>query len=106
MPAQQFRKKPVVIEAIPAREAIALAGSDFWALPQWLIDVYENGGPNGGGLVFCPDSVHIPTLEGTMIAFVDDWIIRGVAGEVYPCKPHIFAATYDPVDEITAAFTA
>ena len=38
----------------------------------------------------------IPTLEGTMIANNGDWIIRGVKGELYPCKPDIFAATYEP----------
>lgn len=38
----------------------------------------------------------IPTLEGEMRAEVGDWIIRGVKGELYPCKPDIFEATYDP----------
>jgi hypothetical protein len=38
----------------------------------------------------------IPTLEGSMCADIGDWIIRGVKGEFYPCKPDIFAATYDP----------
>ena len=39
----------------------------------------------------------IPTLEGVMIGRQDDWIIKGVKGEVYPCKPDIFAATYEAV---------
>ena len=39
----------------------------------------------------------IPTLEGDMLASLNDWIIKGVKGEIYPCKPDIFAATYDPV---------
>ncbi len=40
----------------------------------------------------------IETLEGTMRAEIGDWIIRGVKGELYPCKPDIFTATYEPVD--------
>jgi hypothetical protein len=43
--------------------------------------------------------IYIPTLEGTMLATVGDWIIRGVKGEFYPCKPDIFALTYEPADE-------
>jgi len=42
--------------------------------------------------------IEIATLEGVMRADVGDWIIRGVAGEFYPCKPDIFAATYEPVE--------
>ncbi len=40
----------------------------------------------------------IKTLEGDMRADMDDWIIRGVMGELYPCKPDIFAATYEPAE--------
>ena len=41
----------------------------------------------------------IPTLEGLMLARQGDWVIRGVAGELYPCKPDIFDATYEPVED-------
>lgn len=41
-------------------------------------------------------NMNIPTLEGDHIANIGDWIIKGVKGEFYPCKPDIFAATYDP----------
>jgi len=44
-------------------------------------------------------AVDIPTLEGTMRCDPGDWIIRGVKGEVYPCKPDIFEATYEEVEE-------
>lgn len=44
----------------------------------------------------------IPTLEGTMLAVQDDWIIRGIQGELYPCKPDIFLATYEAVEEVSA----
>ena len=43
-------------------------------------------------------SIEINTLEGTMHAEAGDWIIKGVKGEMYPCKPDIFVATYDPVE--------
>ena len=49
------------------------------------------------------DTLTIQTLEGEMTANNGDWIIRGVKGELYPCKPDIFAATYDPVDELPVA---
>lgn len=44
----------------------------------------------------CDSTLAIPTLEGEMVASLGDWIIRGVKGELYPCKPDIFAATYEP----------
>lgn len=92
----KFRKKPVEIDAFPVDEALRCAERDWYALPQWLIDAYE--GKNDAGVrsvVFAHDGVHITTLEGTMIGSRGDWIIRGVQGELYPCKPDIFEATYD-----------
>ena len=92
----KFRKKPVVIEAW---EVAALLGSTTDALPQPIRDVMGvqiDGVPMfgfGDGVIF------VQTLEGTMKAELGDWIIRGVAGEFYPCKPDIFAATYDPVPQ-------
>lgn len=93
-----FRKKPVEIEAWTVKELNELALTDFWKLPQSIIDLY-----NQGGLVFgaledgkgTERGIYVPTLEGAMYARSDDWIIRGVKGEIYPCKPDIFAETYD-----------
>lgn len=93
-----FRKKPVEIEAFPVQDAIDCAAHDWRALPPWLRDAYE--GRNTAGvktIVFTPTEVHISTLEGVMVGQIGDWIIRGVQGELYPCKPDIFEATYDPV---------
>lgn len=87
----KYRKKPVVIDAIRCAEAIYLAAHDYWKLPEWL---WEENAP----VVFCPDCIHIRTLEGDMRAELNDMIIRGVAGEIYPCKPEIFAATYEFVE--------
>lgn len=88
----RYRKKPVEIEAFPVDEAIEAASRDWEAMPEWLRDSYENG-----GVLFLPDAVEILTLEGTMRGGRGDYIIRGVRGELYPCKPDIFEQTYDPV---------
>jgi len=95
----KFRKKPVVIEAVywSGREhdvALVLAlfeGSEIPARDGYI----------EGGLGYTPalGTLDIPTLEGVMTARPGDWIIRGVAGEVYPCKPDIFASTYEPADD-------
>lgn len=88
----KFRKKPVVIEAIRyvggADNRLAVlnfTGTDASNAKT----IYWRSIPQGGEIV-------IRTLEGDLIASEGDWIIRGVKGEVYPCKPDIFAATYDP----------
>ncbi len=77
----KFRKKPVVIEAMQLTNKNVLdvyhwIGSHV----EWDID---------------PAELKIRTLEGTMVASEGDWIIKGVKGEFYPCKPDIFGATYE-----------
>jgi hypothetical protein len=79
----QYRKKPVVIEAVHYEGAFPM---------EFLRDA-ENVRSAGDG----SGALEIETLEGIMRADVGDWIIRGVQGELYPCKPDIFAATYEPV---------
>lgn len=78
----RFRKKPVEIEAVQwtgknAPDVIAFVGTTGRMAPD--------------------GSLFIDTLEGVMHASVDDWIIKGVKGEFYPCKPDIFDATYNAV---------
>lgn len=93
-----FRKKPVEIEAIRCSEARRMMGEDWYALPQWFRDAYD--GKNEAGVKTLrnhPSCIEVVTLEGVMVANIDDWIIKGVKGELYPCKPDIFAATYDAV---------
>lgn len=94
----KFRKKPVVIEA------------EQWT-EERAISILCDDGPLIHGCLK-PGSccyhkanrtvsyarLQIDTLEGPMRADYGDWIIRGVAGEFYPCKPDIFAATYEPVE--------
>ena len=93
----KFKKKPVVIEAIQwtgenLSEIIEFTGKhprfDEWFASMADYESHVKADRN----VF-----KIFTLEGTMEASVGDWIIRGVQGEHYPCKPDIFAKTYDPV---------
>ncbi|MGC4769217.1 hypothetical protein ACLQ25_09580 [Micromonospora sp. DT44] len=88
-----FRKKPVEIQAVVIADLIRAARSDWPALPDWVRDAYE-----GGTILVLRDSIEIVTLEGRMLGGRDDWLIRGVQGELYPCKPDIFEATYEPVD--------
>ena len=80
----RYRKKPVVIEAIQ------FTGNN-------IADIWE---AFGAGDVYGPTelstSAFIGTAEGRMEAKPGDWIIRGIKGELYPCKPDIFEATYEP----------
>lgn len=80
----KFRKKPVVIEAVQMLEA--------YPLPDGVCD--GGAGCKGNG----PDGSHphIHTLEGDHTWTPGDWVITGVQGERYFCKPDIFEATYDP----------
>lgn len=83
-----FRKKPVTIQAM-----------QFEGTPESLTEVSawlsEHGHPGLGGIADGTHVLRIETLEGTLTASPNDWIIRGVKGEFYPCKPDIFAATYE-----------
>lgn len=87
----KYRKKPVVIEAF------MWTGDEHQTEdPVWIVDAIKSGTVwfSSPGT---PD-VHmmIETLEGTHRANSGDYIIRGVQGELYPCKPDIFEATYEP----------
>jgi len=86
----KFRKKPVVIDAMQAWALIDYAKHNWPALPVWMRDLYDKG-----GVVFTDRTISIPTLEGTMEAQYNDWVICGVKGECYPCKPDIFEASYE-----------
>ena len=82
-----YRKKPVEVEALQWRgmnheEVRAFLGDDYVALSS-------KANPRG------KSKIMIRTLEGAIYADVGDWIIRGVQGEHYPCKPDIFEATYE-----------
>ncbi len=91
----KFRKKPVVIEAF---QMTAELMNDHTTWPVWLYAAKKMGRGHEGGLYFgIDDRMFIQTLEGEHAVNPGDYIIMGVAGEIYPCKPYIFKATYDPV---------
>jgi hypothetical protein len=82
---KKYRKKPVIIEAVQITEGTF---KDPHPNPEHIV-----------GLVYDPinKQVQIPTLEGTMVGNIGDYIIKGVKGEYYPCKPDIFEETYEEV---------
>lgn len=85
----QFRKKPVVIEAVE------WSGTGFNRHAEpWLSFLNAS---DAGRIYSAGPNLCIETLEGKMIASPGDWIIRGVKGEFYPCRADIFAASYEPV---------
>lgn len=84
MPA--YRKKPVVVDAFRPDD---LPRSQW---PQWAQDALMNR-----DVVFEPNgALQVRTKEGMLHANAGDWLIRGVEGEIYPCKASIFGASYEP----------
>lgn len=104
-PAQpgRYRKKPVVVDAFQLTRETRYDNRDW---PEWLQRAWhgrrnEPGtlqtiGPATMALRPAACDLEIVTLEGNHRVSWDDWIIRGVQGELYPCKPSVFAATYEP----------
>lgn len=92
----RYRKKPVVIEAFEMTRDRRRGNIDW---PQWLHAAWNDGTlrPSGDGPSLS-DRLIIKTLEGDQLVSWGDFIIQGVKGELYPCKPDIFALTYEPVD--------
>lgn len=94
----KFRKRPVIIEAF---QMTIERRWDNLEWPEWLHKAWNTDGE--GSLFIDPDDpdgakLAIGTLEGVHRVSWGDWIIQGVQGEIYPCKPDIFEATYEPVD--------
>lgn len=88
----KFRKIPVEIEAM---QVPPYGSPEGWTtLHVWLSSPWQDRSWNYNG----KGGVIINTLEGDHLAEPGDWIIRGVKNEIYPCKPDIFEATYDPVE--------
>jgi len=86
---RKFRKKPVVIEAW---QFTVIDANNPTAIEWWC------GGKVRGMTLYPQDRViQIQTLEGEIEGSVGDWIIKGVKGEFYPCKPDIFKMTYEEV---------
>lgn len=81
---EKFVKKPIMIEAIKYDGTNKVEIQKF--MDRYLDDTQDK-------------QLKIETLEGVMLANIGDYIIKGVTGEFYPCKPDIFAKTYDKIDE-------
>lgn len=77
---KEYRKKPVIIKAI-----------------QYVDNFQDVAEFVGGDLLVKKDGVYIKTLEGDMLVSIGDFVIQGVNGEFYPCKPDIFEKTYEEV---------
>lgn len=93
MPDLKWTKKPVTIEAWQLTEEVALNYWENKILPPFGCKSIS-GEYNKNTKVVRDAYFHIDTLEGFMKASLGDWIIKGVKGEIYPCKPDIFEATY------------
>lgn len=91
----KYRKKPVEIEAMQLTADNACEVLTFCNGSGDIVASKEDDG-----------TISIKTLEGTMIASIGDYVIKGVKGEFYPCKPDIFEATYDKIDEALEAIPA
>lgn len=82
----KFRKKPAVVDAIQ------FTGENKFQIAEFCKGTKFD-------MHFNVESIQIDTLEGTMTASLGDWIIKGVKGEFYPCKPDIFVMTYEPAEQ-------
>ncbi|MFE6284377.1 hypothetical protein [Streptomyces sp. NPDC057877] len=89
----KFRKKPVTIDAIQ------WTGVNAGAIALFIVPFPENHEVRFEDRPDIGRALVIPTLEGEMCASPGDYLIRGVKGELYPCKPDVFGATYEPVAE-------
>ena len=92
----KFRKKPVVIEAFEMTQERRNNNTDW---PEWLNRAWNADGE--GSLFIAVDDPErqrlcLGTLEGVVRVEWNDWIIQGIKGELYPCKPDIFEAVYEP----------
>jgi len=101
----KYRKRPVVIEAFQMTEQSFTGVPDKW--PSWLEAAWNTPRNVRGSLQYVnvgdelpdghPDAIEVVTLEGNHRVTWGDYIIQGVQGELYPCKPDIFEATYEKV---------
>ena len=84
----KYRKKPVIVEAV------IWAGNNIDEVKELAKNAVEN-------IIFVNNNLYIETLEGNMNVSVGDYVIKGIAGEFYPCKPDIFKETYETVSMVS-----
>ena len=91
----KYRKKPIVIEAFQFSKKFRWRAGEW---PKWLQEAGHKRSVESGALVAMDDDkIGIQTLAGVMTVDWDDFIIQGIQGELYPCKPDIFGATCEEV---------
>jgi hypothetical protein len=95
MTASKFRKKPVVIEALQITDEATCEAAIRWVTSEGGDAAESRDQVSSVRNEWRTDGVFVYTLEGPMRASIGDWIIKGVKGEFYPCKPDIFEATYE-----------
>jgi len=84
----KYRKKPVIVEAWQYLGGISIAS------PQWVQDAWSDR-----KLYFSGKKLFVRSWESDMLVSPNDYVIKGVMGELYPCKPVAFRETYEPVRE-------
>jgi len=95
----KYKKKPLVIEAFQYDGDLMGSDGNYY-VPIWAVKAFT------GGVLFYgsvedkePCDLFIKTLEGNMLVNVNDYVIKGIQGELYPCKPNIFELTYELVED-------
>ena len=95
----KYRKKPIVIEAVQVNYPLGgfFSQEQVATLPAWFYDAMNKLGTEVGRIYRHANGLYcIITLEGLMEISSGDYVIQGIEGEIYPCKPSIFEATYEP----------
>lgn len=88
----QYRKKPLIVRAFQYDGSLRYSDGEY-CVPEWAVEAYEQN------ILYYKDGreLYIRTLEGDMHVSVDDYIVCGIHGELYACKPAIFKETYEKV---------
>lgn len=91
----KYRKRPVIINAFKYDgDFMSTDGKHY--VPEWAVEALEITGI--GGMYFTEKGLLIETLEGQMHVSEGDYVIKGIQGELYPCKPDIFELSYEVVE--------
>lgn len=94
----KYRKKPIIVEAFQYDGDLKGTNGEYY-IPQWAVTAYEDGSLFYKEYLDLVCLLFCKTLEGNMLVSVGDYVIRGIKGELYPCKSDIFEMTYDLVEE-------
>ncbi len=92
----KYRNKPIVVEAFQMTKENRWASSSW---PDWLKVAWSKKAGSEGSLYVSSERLLVGTLENILRVDWNDWIIQGVQGELYPCKPNIFEQTYEKVED-------